>query len=264
MSFLFDSIFFETHPELDNLQHMFSKLKMAYQTDEIKNEDNSMLLEFENDENDNEDNSEDDSRRNDDDENDDEFKNDVLTKEQIKKFKNIYNKKFIETNEDEDDEKSEGKNEEVDIFMENLQKFHCSDNCIKNLNLTKIKLRYESFNTLSKTEQDMYLLGIISSTIVNNPEKEKSRLKNNYSFEGTNICRDAFLTIHNIGAKRWKNIRSHYLENDIKIRQNLLSGRVGNRATSFDSILKILTFIINFANVNGLPSPGKCFLLKFY
>jgi hypothetical protein len=35
-----------------------------------------------------------------------------------------------------------------------------------------------------------------------------------------------------------------------------LTGRKSNNAISFETILQILTFITNYANIHGLPSPG--------
>jgi len=91
--------------------------------------------------------------------------------------------------------------------------------------------------------------------------QKRQKLANEYFFEGTKICGLAFLTIYGIGTKQWENARKHYIQYDISSRKHKLEDRTSNYAISFDDILDILTFIINYANTHGLPSPG---MLNFY
>ncbi|CAG8585201.1 10241_t:CDS:2, partial [Cetraspora pellucida] len=49
-------------------------------------------------------------------------------------------------------------------------------------------------------------------------------------------------------------------DNDIKPIVHALIGRKSSHALSFATILNVLTFIVNFANYHGLPSPGCHFL----
>ena len=63
--------------------------------------------------------------------------------------------------------------------------------------------------------------------------------------------------IYGIGDTRWKNIRSHFNDFDIQLRTSSLTGKASNRAISFDGVLQIIKFILNYSNINGLPSPGK-------
>ncbi|GES84677.1 hypothetical protein GLOIN_2v1777628 [Rhizophagus clarus] len=73
------------------------------------------------------------------------------------------------------------------------------------------------------------------------------------------ICSTAFLTIYGIGEKYWRNIRNHYSQQGISPRVHKLTGRLSNFSLSFEKILEILTFIVNYANIYGLPSPGRHF-----
>ncbi len=41
------------------------------------------------------------------------------------------------------------------------------------------------------------------------------------------------------------------------------TGKISNFAISFETILEILTFIINYANIHGLPSPD-IYIIYFY
>jgi len=93
--------------------------------------------------------------------------------------------------------------------------------------------------------------------------EKRRKLANVYFFEGIEICKIAFRGIYGISEKRWKNIRSHFDNFDIQPRTHSLTGRVGNKAISFDGILQIIQFILNYSNINGLPSPGKYKLFEF-
>ena len=118
--------------------------------------------------------------------------------------------------------------------------------------------RYLNFKNLSKPFQDIYLLGIIATTkwleIIKTSKKFK--LTTEYSFEGKSICKHAFKTIYSLGDTRWKNLRDHFEEHDINLRINSKTGKIRNRALSFEIVMKVITFIGNYAKQNGLPSPG--------
>ena len=105
-------------------------------------------------------------------------------------------------------------------------------------------------------------MGIISATARNEittTGQKRSKLANNYVFEGIKICNVAFLTIYGIGEKYWDNVRAHFIEQGINPRIHKAVGKVSNFAISFEKILEILSFITNYANVHGLPSPGMNF-----
>src|SRR5436305_15145188 len=93
---------------------------------------------------------------------------------------------------------------------------------------------------------------------------EKKNLTSEYYFEGIKICMLAFLTIYGIGKKKWEVIRKHFNEHDITPIVHGLTGRKSNNAISFEAILQILTFVTNYANINGLPSLARCFFIKIF
>ena len=86
-----------------------------------------------------------------------------------------------------------------------------------------------------------------------NIERKNFTLK--YIFEEIKICESAFLKIHLLGIKRWKNIRNHYQANGIKLIIHENKRRRSHNALSFETILYVITFIVNYANIHGLPSP---------
>ncbi|CAG8815033.1 18875_t:CDS:2 [Gigaspora margarita] len=167
------------------------------------------------------------------------LENEVWTEEEFLNFKKIYYKeKEIFEKQDDDNQKLENEINllQNDDFKKYFEKNCCEQNCLQTQVEYSVALkRYLNFKNLSKSFQDIYLLGIIAATkrpeIIKN--SKKSKLTTEYSFEGQTICKNAFKTIYD-----WK---------------------VGNRAISFESIIKVITFIGNFAKQNGLPSPGHSF-----
>jgi hypothetical protein len=111
----------------------------------------------------------------------------------------------------------------------------------------------------------MFLLGIISATkwpeVIRN--SKKSKLSTEYIFEGKPICLNAFKIIYGLGEKRWKNLREHFVEHDINLRQNAKTGKVSNRAILFETVMHVITFIANYAKQHGLPSPSIIIIKLF-
>ena len=64
----------------------------------------------------------------------------------------------------------------------------------------------------------MFLKGIIVSTArsdITVKGQKRQKLSCEYSFNGIKICNSAFLGIYGLGTKHWKNLRKHYIQNDI-------------------------------------------------
>src|SRR5690242_6344844 len=112
----------------------------------------------------------------------------------------------------------------------------------------------------------MFLLAILNALTrkenTTEYEKDKKYLTNEYRFDGEKICLKAFLLIYDITNWKWESIRKHFLEHDILPISHELKNQNSNNKISFNNILHILTFISNYANIHGLPSPGINF--KFY
>ncbi|CAG8680735.1 10443_t:CDS:2, partial [Scutellospora calospora] len=148
-------------------------------------------------------------------------------------------------NQDDDNQKLE---ENISLlqnetnFKKSFEKNCCEKNCLQTQVEYSIALiRYLNFKNLSKSFQDMYLLGIIAATkrlkIIKN--SKKSKLTTEYTFEGKSIY--------------------HFIEHDINLRINSNTRKVSNRAISLEIVMKVISFIGNFAKQNGLPSPGRNF-----
>jgi hypothetical protein len=190
------------------------------------------------------------------------LENEIWTEEELTKFKILYQntKDSLEIL----DDNNQKLDEEINLtqnneFKKSFDNGCCEKNCLQTqCDYSVILLRHLNFKNLSKSFQDMFLLGIISATkrpeVVRN--SKKSKLSTEYTFEGKSICLNAFKIIYELGDKRWKNLREHFIENDIKLRKDSKTGKIGNRTISFEIVLKVITFIANYAKQNGLPSPG--------
>jgi len=255
----FNNVFAETYPELIDLEESFANLRISHMPNLIINKNEEMDNESEINHDETEDSHE---------EEENDYETEILSKEQLKKFTNIYNKNKIIDDQIIDSEEQIEIDHDINHYVENLLgKDYCQKKCLKmNVNFNDVKTRYKCFLDLKKTEQDIFLKGVLSASLRNERTtkgEKRRKLANVYFFEGIEICKIAFRGIYGISEKRWKNIRSHFDNFDIQPRTHSLTGRVGNKAISFDGILQIIQFILNYSNINGLPSPGKYKLFEF-
>jgi ribosomal protein S13 len=250
----FNNVFAETHPELIDLEESFANLRINYMPNSIINKNEEIVDEAEV--------SHDEIEESCHETVECDHETEALSKEQIDKFRNIYNKNKIIDDQVIDLEEQMEIDNDIDHYVKNLlEKNCCQKECLKkNLNFNNVKTRYKCFLNLRKTEQDIFLKGILSASLRNKTttkNEKRIRLASVYFFDGTEICRTAFMGIYGIGNTRWNNIRNHFDDFDIQLRTNSLTGKASNRAISFDGVLQIIKFILNYSNMNGLPSPGK-------
>ena len=160
--------------------------------------------------------------------------NEIWTEFELSKFKILYNK-TIDSFEKQDNNNQELEDEinllQNNEFKESFNKSCCEKNCLQTQYEYSVALsRYLNFKSLSKSYQDIYLLGIISATkwpkIIWN--SKKSKLSTEYIFEGKSICLNTFRIIYGLGQTRWKNLREHFIENDINIHKNSKTNKISN------------------------------------
>ncbi|PKK56702.1 hypothetical protein RhiirC2_799470 [Rhizophagus irregularis] len=198
----------------------------------------------------------------------------ILNDEQISKFKKIYLKNKIEDI-DEHEElaqklKTELNKNDIEAQTKKLQTINCcSKMCLQNLIFQDNALiTYQKFQNLNNNQKDMFLFGIITATARNETTtkgQKRFKLSSEYIFEGIKICNLAFLIIYGIGEKYWRNIRNHFMQHGISPRIHKAIGKVSNFALSFEKVLEVISFITNYGNIYGLPSPGNnyCNYYKF-
>lgn len=255
----FNNIFTETHPNLIDLEESFANLRTSYMPNLIINKNEEIVDETEISHDEEEDSCEAEES---------DYETETLSKEQLEKFKNIYSKNKIMDDQIIDSEEQIEIDHDINHYVANLlERDCCQKECLKmNLNFNDVKTRYKCFLDLKKTEQDIFLKGFLSASLRNETTtrgEKRRRLANVCSFGGVEICLTAFMGIYGIGKRRWGNVRNHFNEFDIQPRIHSLTGKVGNKAVSFDGVLQIIKFILNYSNANGLPSPGKYKLFKF-
>jgi hypothetical protein len=245
------NLFTDTHAELHELNAALSELQEEYKfnidyDDDTNNEDDheENILPI-----------------------DDDTVLSVFTDAEIEEFYRIWNKDPLHYEESEAPEAQDQFNEklqeqDIDAFQKKLKATSCcSKNCLADniINHEVATKKFQLFQNLNKSQQNMFLLGMLNANVrpnVTNRNKDKMSLTSDYYFEGIKICMAAFLTIYGIGKKKWGAIRKHYSENDIAPVVHGLTGRKSNNAIPFETILQILTFVTNYANTHGLPSPG--------
>jgi len=201
---------------------------------------------------------------------DDDTSYSIFTNSQIEEFHKIWNKDPLHYEESEVPEEFNDKlmKQDIEAFQKKLKATPCcSKKCLINniINYEIATKKFQLFQKLNKNQQNIFLLGMLSANVrTSKTEKNKDKLclTSDYYFEGIKICMVAFLIIYGVGKKKWEAIRKHYIDHDISPIVHGLTGRKSNNTVPFDTILQILTFISNYANVHGLPSPGT-FLLKF-
>lgn len=89
--------------------------------------------------------------------------------------------------------------------------------------------------------------------------EEEQRQDILYYFCGLPICRAMYCFLHNLGSKRYSNIRRHYDEHGIEPRHHGLLGRAPNRKGFLTNADKeaVVNFITAFAERTAIPLPGR-------
>jgi hypothetical protein len=259
---LLNSIFSETHKELQTLQQDFSCFQTHFVTidsnvSELNLENNDEILDEVEAEN-------------------SEFL--VITETQLQKYQQLFKKTEIIEGDNLGDIEMQLLDKEIkrnneECFKKNIiETSCCQNNCLKDkIDTERAFLRNSNFESLSKSNQDSFLMGYLvgSSGSQHVTVKGNKRVKAvcNYSFDAKEICLKAFKFVYGIGTTRWENIRTHFYIEDIKARVHKAIGKPSNRTISFSTIIKIVSFILSYANRWGLPSPGIYFniiLIIFY
>ncbi|CAG8814529.1 21313_t:CDS:2, partial [Cetraspora pellucida] len=118
------------------------------------------------------------------------------------------------------------------IFFKTHQELQTLQNDFLNLQIHFVNFNYknsqlENYNEILKEDE--------------NNEKE--------------ICLQAFKFIYKIRSTKIENIRAHLSQEDIKARIYKSTGKSSHTAIPFFTIIKIINFILSYANKWGLPSP---------
>ena len=79
----------------------------------------------------------------------------------------------------------------------------------------------------------------------------------NYYHQGQEVCSSMFFFLHSIGAKRRRNLISHFIENGIAPRIHGNTGRLPNHTLPLKSTEYVVQFLLNYSEENALLLPGR-------
>ncbi|KAK6167396.1 hypothetical protein SNE40_021432 [Patella caerulea] len=161
-----------------------------------------------------------------------------------------------------------------DHEMSKIELYSCK-NCKLNNGEPCFKLFSKDFvyelrmnmSSLSDFEKDLILLGKISCVFRNDPytqsskkkQKERKHPRTEHYVNGIRVCRETFKFLHCISQNKLTAVLKHYKEFGLTPREKKSGGRHASdkRLLTHDDICRVVTFIINFAELHALVLPGR-------
>lgn len=153
--------------------------------------------------------------------------------------------------------------------------FLCSKNCklggngepcYNTLDQDKVTEIRDNMKALTDYERDLILLGILStgmnqSTMTcsqkRSKQTERQRQRTVYCIEGKRVCRETFKYVHAISQDKLSAVITHYKENGLTPRYKKSGGRRKARVLNYNDIVRVVSFITNFAEEHALVLPGR-------
>lgn len=154
----------------------------------------------------------------------------VETKPKVEKKTGIKKKKKTDSDSDEEvlDNKLEDNPAQVKERL--MRGCDCKDNCYRGLNPEAVYRHRLNIAELTKSEHDMYLMGITMASLANPAEtsrhKVRRRLRACYVYQGRKVCLEAFLYLENVTHYQLKRIRQHVMTHGVAPR---IHGNVGKK-----------------------------------
>ena len=111
---------------------------------------------------------------------------------------------------------------------------------------------------MEKNDKDMYIM----DTLVDfdkeqtNKGKRRKRIRKKFMFLGQAVCKNFFTSVYVIRRKSLKNLISHMDKNGAVPRTHGNIGKRMQRGLAFEDIRAAVQFILNYADINGLPQPA--------
>ena len=85
---------------------------------------------------------------------------------------------------------------------------------------------------------------------------KRQRITYNYAFDHRQVCKNAFIFLHDIGEKQLKNMVKHLKVNGLVPPVHGNTGKLPSTTYPFEVVQDVLQFINNYADVHGLPQPA--------
>jgi hypothetical protein len=145
----------------------------------------------------------------------------------------------------------------------------CNCGCSAKLPKEKFAKLCSDFQSLSKKEQDAYVMANLISmdegeetTSSRFPKRERTNQRFFYRWNNiTPICQETYFNMLGISLKYFENVKSHLLEKGLSTRVHGNTGKIPIRKSKM--VIKqnikeeVKRFILNYAETCGLPNPGR-------
>lgn len=106
----------------------------------------------------------------------------------------------------------------------------CKDSCYRGLQPDSVYKHRLNIAELTKSEHDMYLMGVTMACLANPSEtsrhKARRRLRASYVYQGRRVCLEAFLYLENVTHYQLKRIRHHVITHGVAPR---IHGNMGKK-----------------------------------
>ena len=144
----------------------------------------------------------------------------------------------------------------------------CSMKCSFQFSAEHIRLLRANVAQLDRSQVDMMVMGQVmaftncSKTPLHSSKhrhryKEREKTSTVFYHQGLRVCRKTFLFLHNIGNSRFKAIKAHYLSQGLVPRIHKHTGRIAPNALVMDDVKGIISFVMQYAETNGILLPGR-------
>ncbi|VVD02209.1 unnamed protein product [Leptidea sinapis] len=155
----------------------------------------------------------------------------VEAKPKVEKKNIIKKKKKLTEPESDEEVMGNALEDNPDQVNERLMRgCECKDNCYRGLNPEAVYRHRLNIAELTKSEHDMYLMGITMASLANPAEtsrhKVRRRLRACYVYQGRKVCLEAFLYLENVTHYQLKRIRQHVMTHGVAPR---IHGNVGKK-----------------------------------
>ena len=167
----------------------------------------------------------------------------------------------------EDDNSVSGRgssDDEFDSEKVKISKFlkdgcQCKLECSERLTKKMIQDNIYTVREMTKAEKEMYIMGTLKHR--NDGEKTKRgkkrvRSRVAYTFNGTDICRPAYMLLFDIGNYALKSLVQYMKAGGHTPRSHGNTGRTPKHAVIYDDVRRVVDFLTNYADTYGLPQPA--------
>ena len=85
---------------------------------------------------------------------------------------------------------------------------------------------------------------------------KRARVTYNYAFDHREVCKKAFIFLHDISKKQFKNIAKHLKDNGPVPIVHGNTGKVPKTTYPYEVTCGVVQFVKSFAEIHGLPQPS--------